>query len=97
MLKTVKCNYKQCKYGGRVRKSNSVKVGSLYYHKECRQEIEGKKKIRDLYYEKYGLKEVSNGNLAINKYVEEFCGLYNICIKANVSLVAYTAYLTSKR
>jgi len=42
-LKTVKCNYKQCKYGGRVVKSNSVKVGNLYYHKECWKDKDGKK------------------------------------------------------
>lgn len=87
-MKTVKCNYKQCKYGGRVRKVNAVKVGSLYYHKECRQEIEGKKKIRDLYYEKYGLEEgFAQVNLAINKYVEEFGVDYIIFVlKQNISL-----------
>lgn len=87
-MKTVKCNYKQCKYGGRVRKVNAVKVGSLYYHKECRQEIEGKKKIRDLYYEKYGLEEgFAQVNLAINKYVEEFGVDYIIFVlKQNLNL-----------
>ena len=87
-MKTVKCNYKQCKYGGRVVKSNSVKVGNLYYHKECRQEMEGKKQIRDLYYEKYGLEEgFAQVNLAINKYVEEFGVDYIIFVlKQNLNL-----------
>jgi hypothetical protein len=88
MLKTVKCNYKQCRYGGRVKKSNSVKVGNLYYHKECRQEMEGKKQIRDLYYEKYGLEEgFAQVNLAINKYVEEFGTDYIIFVlNQNINL-----------
>lgn len=47
----MKCRYKYCRFGGEVDKSQAVKDGNQYYHKECYQEKEDKAKIRQLYVE----------------------------------------------
>lgn len=69
----MKCRYTHCKLGGEVEKEVAVKVGSAYYHKECRREIDHKKQIEDLYYNKFKLNEMMGQvKSAINKYVDEF-------------------------
>lgn len=69
----MKCRYKNCKLGGEVEKEDAIKIGSAYYHKECRREIEHKKQIEDLYYNKFKLNEnIGQVKSAINKYIDEF-------------------------
>ena len=66
----MKCRYAHCKYGGEVEKEEAIKIGSAYYHKECNQEREYKKKIESTYYDKYKTKEpIIQVRKAINKYI----------------------------
>lgn len=98
----MKCRYKHCKLGGEVEKEDAVKVGSAYYHKECRREIEHKKQIEDLYYNKFKLNEMMGQvKSAINKYVDEYGTEYvlyilNQDIKLN-SIYGIAYYLKDNR
>ena len=98
----MKCRYKYCKLGGEVEKEIAVKVGSSYYHKECRREIEHKKQIEDLYYNKFKLNEmIAQVKSTINKYVDEFGTEYilyilNQDIKLN-SIYGLSYYLKDNR
>lgn len=68
----MKCGYKYCKLGGNVEKSEAVKLGSRYWHKECCLENETKKEIRETYYRKFKSKEpIVAVNKAISKYIHE--------------------------
>lgn len=44
----MKCRYKYCKLGGEVSKEEAIKDGRAYYHKECYQEKQNKKEIREI-------------------------------------------------
>lgn len=68
----MKCRYAQCKYGGEVEKEEAIKIGSAYYHKECNQEREYKKKIETIYYERFKTNEpIVQVRNAINKYINK--------------------------
>lgn len=68
----MKCRYKQCKLGGEVEKSEAVRVGSFYYHKECNKERELKKQIEDFYYSKFQNKElIQQVRMSINRYIHD--------------------------
>ena len=98
----MKCRYKHCKLGGEVEKEEAIKVGSAYYHKECRKEIEHKKQIEDLYYNKFKLNEhIGKVKSAINKYVDEYGTEYvlyilNQDVKLN-SIYGVSYYLKDNR
>lgn len=98
----MKCRYKHCKLGGEVEKEDAVKIGNMYYHKECRKEMDDKKEIERLYYEKFGLNEhVGQIRRAINNYVAEYDMDYilfvmNQSIKLN-SIFGVSYYLRDKR
>ena len=69
----MKCRYKHCKLGGEVEREDAIKIGSAYYHKECRAEIDGKKEIERLFYDKFQIYEgIGKVKGAISKYVDEF-------------------------
>lgn len=98
----MKCRYKNCKFGGEVEKKDAIKIGSAYYHKECRKEIDHKKQIEDLYYNKFKLNEhVGKVKSAINKYVDEYGTEYvlfilNQDVKLN-SIYGVSYYLKDNR
>lgn len=98
----MKCRYKHCKLGGKVDREDAIKIGNAYYHKECRREIEHKKEIERLYYEKFKLKEsFAKVRGAINKYVSEYPTDYilhilNQDIKLN-SVYGISYYLRDSR
>lgn len=98
----MKCRYKYCKSGGEVDREVAIKIGSAYYHKECRREIDHKKQIEDLYYNKFKLKEhMGQVKSAINKYVDEYGTEYvlyilNQDIKLN-SIYGVSYYLRDNR
>lgn len=72
MNDTYKCNYKHCKYEGRVAKNEAVKDGGRYYHSECLDERRDKQKIIDLYYKYYESKEpMQLVNKTINTIVND--------------------------
>lgn len=45
----MKCRYKYCKYGGEVKKEDSIQEGKSYYHKQCYEEKNDKKAIEEYY------------------------------------------------
>lgn len=98
----MKCRYKNCKLGGEVEKDVAIKVGSAYYHQECRKEIEHKQEIERLYYEKFKLKEnFTQVKGAISHYADEFDTSYilfilNKDIKLN-SIYGVSYYLKDTR
>lgn len=54
MAKFLKCRYKYCKHESReIPREDAILSGkSTFYHKDCFEEIENKKKIVDLFHEK---------------------------------------------
>lgn len=98
----MKCRYKHCKLGGEVEKEDAIKVGNAYYHKECRREIEHKKQIEELYYNRFKLQEnIRQVRATINKYVSEYGTEYilhilNQDIKLN-SIYGVSYYLKDNR
>jgi hypothetical protein len=71
----MKCGYKNCKLGGEVEKDNAIKVSNKYYHKECHEIVENKKKIREFYLEKINPKEVM---VLLNKAINELIDTKNV-------------------
>lgn len=45
----MKCKYSYCKFDGEVDKKDAIKIGNLYYHKECLCEKELKQQIENYY------------------------------------------------
>lgn len=69
----MKCRYKYCRLGGEVEKDVAIKIGSAYYHQECRKEIKDKEEIEKVFYDRFNINEgFSKVKGAINKYVGEF-------------------------
>ncbi|HZK00201.1 MAG TPA: hypothetical protein VFC79_09340 [Tissierellaceae bacterium] len=97
-----KCRYKFCKLGGEVDREVAIKIGSAYYHKECRREIDHKKQIEDLYYNKFKLSEsMTQVKSTISRYVNEYGTEYvlhvlNQDIKLN-SIFGVSYYLKDSR
>lgn len=45
----MRCKYSKCGLNGDVNKEDAIKIKNSYYHKECYEEMEDKKKIRELF------------------------------------------------
>lgn len=68
----MKCAYKYCKHGGNVEKEDAVKINKRYWHKDCAQEQELKKQIKDYYINNFNDKEpIQAINTAIAKYIHK--------------------------
>jgi hypothetical protein len=45
----MKCKYTYCHHGGEVNKDEAIKIGNLYFHKDCYHEKQTKQEIEDYY------------------------------------------------
>jgi hypothetical protein len=45
----MKCSYAKCPFGGQVEKESAVKDGSRYYHPVCKNEVDNRKAIVDIF------------------------------------------------